>query len=1023
MRFAAFPTGSPARELSAPEPILELLAAESPFIDYGKILPNEEQPQTRVDGQTLYFPDMALLALLALASNVWLCVRLFSAEARLDTILRLMAGSPDQGRQLPAPHPRPVLGDPGWAQRQTGDLAEFLAALDVPRIRANVVAEKIVRTWASIRPIERDPVQSDGNRHAATRRVLVVHGRDIGLRSEITALFKELGLEPVFWAPTVSKSGATPSQSSETMVMAFKTTYAVVVLISDADFAGPSSSADAPVHMEMTVGAGYALSSNPARTLVLHRGVHLPDQHPFGERVMRFDGNEESRREAIRRLSAMGYNEMIKIHVGVLSFKEEEYEALLDKFKPSRVRHGKNRSYDVAEIETPNGICRVAVTRAAQGNLNAQTAATELLGDLAPTFVLVVGIAGGIPTPDFSLGDVVISDYIQDLTLEDTGTSPEARRFNALGGPLHPKATRIVERIRSIERTTHRWSDAASVGVERPTCAGVHTTSDRSWNSEIDEAFALHSKRSDPKATARKIASSDRLIKDPDLLRNWRTVLKAVSAVEMESAGVYILCQREGVPVLAIRGISDIVGWKRDEAWTLYACHTAAAFAKMLVSSGVFAEPKTPPDDKLTGNPDMNSADASDYHGASAANPTPPRIFISYSHDTNAHVERVLLLANQLRDEGFDIRLDQYVDNLPEGWTRWMQRQIEEVDFVLFVCSTTYRARFEGRAEPGSRQGATWEGFLATQVLRDANSLNTRFVPVYFDDSNPDDIPVPLRAATCYRLPDRYDDLYRQLAGPLKTAASGRVRDRRWLGQVVQNRGATIGQQINVAGSASFGAVTFTPSPSPHTAARAHPTEPAASFKPAKILLFTANAADQHRMLALESELRMINDALQRARLRDHYNLQISPAITFAQLVHDLDDHAPRFVHFGGHGDATGALILKTHDFQDITVSVDHLRQLFAELCDQPDLVVFATCHSRDLAAAVSLHVGHAIGFSGPLQDLAAPTFSAVLYERLAARNPPDVRRAFRLARLATIAAGFPDVENACLFDHTGAAL
>jgi nucleoside phosphorylase len=68
----------------------------------------------------------------------------------------------------------------------------------------------------------------------------------------------------------------------------------------------------------------------------------------------------------------------------------------------------------------------------------------------------------------------------------------------------------------------------------------------------------------------------------------------AVSVVEMESAGVYIPCQRNNVPVLAIWGISDIVGWKRDDAWTLYACHTASAYARMLVEAGVFCSKSEP---------------------------------------------------------------------------------------------------------------------------------------------------------------------------------------------------------------------------------------------------------------------------------------------------------------------------------------------------------------------------------------------------------------------------------------------
>ncbi|MCP3964595.1 MAG: protein kinase [bacterium] len=276
------------------------------------------------------------------------------------------------------------------------------------------------------------------------------------------------------------------------------------------------------------------------------------------------------------------------VDVGIITVKEEEYEALLDKFSPTETLEGRNRDYDVASIETDRGVCRVAITRSVQhGNAHAQNTATELLRDLDPSFVLAVGIAGSVPTPDFCLGDVVISDYIQDLTLEATGTGQSSRRHKILGGPLHPSATRIVERLRAIERA-NSWNTAEAVAAPRPGLEGTHTTDDIEWNAEISAALERHSKRSAPLATVRKIASSDRLIKAPELLKTWRTVLKAVSAVEMESAGVYIPCQRYNIPVLAIRGISDIVGWERDEGWTLYACHTAAAYARMLVGAGVF---------------------------------------------------------------------------------------------------------------------------------------------------------------------------------------------------------------------------------------------------------------------------------------------------------------------------------------------------------------------------------------------------------------------------------------------------
>ena len=39
-----------------------------------------------------------------------------------------------------------------------------------------------------------------------------------------------------------------------------------------------------------------------------------------------------------------------------------------------------------------------------------------------------------------------------------------------------------------------------------------------------------------------------------------------------------------------------------------------------------------------------------------------PRVFISYSHDTEAHRDKVLAFADRLcRDDGIDVSLDQYL--------------------------------------------------------------------------------------------------------------------------------------------------------------------------------------------------------------------------------------------------------------------------------------------------------------------------------------------------------------------------
>ena len=42
-----------------------------------------------------------------------------------------------------------------------------------------------------------------------------------------------------------------------------------------------------------------------------------------------------------------------------------------------------------------------------------------------------------------------------------------------------------------------------------------------------------------------------------------------------------------------------------------------------------------------------------------------PRVFLSYSHDSDAHRERVLALSEPLRQDGIDTILDQYVNGAP----------------------------------------------------------------------------------------------------------------------------------------------------------------------------------------------------------------------------------------------------------------------------------------------------------------------------------------------------------------------
>ncbi len=69
----------------------------------------------------------------------------------------------------------------------------------------------------------------------------------------------------------------------------------------------------------------------------------------------------------------------------------------------------------------------------------------------------------------------------------------------------------------------------------------------------------------------------------------------------------------------------------------------------------------------------------------------PPKVFISYSHDSPAHADRVLALASRLRGDGVEAILDQFEEfGPPEGWPRWMSKHLRDVDFAVMVCTVRY---------------------------------------------------------------------------------------------------------------------------------------------------------------------------------------------------------------------------------------------------------------------------------------------------------------------------------------------
>jgi TIR domain len=101
-------------------------------------------------------------------------------------------------------------------------------------------------------------------------------------------------------------------------------------------------------------------------------------------------------------------------------------------------------------------------------------------------------------------------------------------------------------------------------------------------------------------------------------------------------------------------------------------------------------------------------------------------VFISYSHDSLSHAHAVLALSDKLRSEGIDCVLDQYETSPPEGWPRWMDREIRDAKFVLMICTELYHRRVMNKEEVGVGLGVRWEGNLICQHIYNEGSTNTK---------------------------------------------------------------------------------------------------------------------------------------------------------------------------------------------------------------------------------------------------------------------------------------------------------
>ncbi|HEX3765513.1 MAG TPA: CHAT domain-containing protein [Kofleriaceae bacterium] len=169
--------------------------------------------------------------------------------------------------------------------------------------------------------------------------------------------------------------------------------------------------------------------------------------------------------------------------------------------------------------------------------------------------------------------------------------------------------------------------------------------------------------------------------------------------------------------------------------------------------------------------------------------------------------------------------------------------------------------------------------------------------------------------------------------------------------------------------------------------------QPLAAPPPVCMLMLAANPPPTAR-LRIDEEVRSIDQAIQRGRHRERFQLAAQWAVRAIDLQHHLLRYRPAVVHFSGHGEA-GALVLEDDAGGAQPLQPDQLAGLFAQLGQHTRCALLSACYTQLQAEAIARHVPCVIGMSHAVSDLAAIAFSIGFYEALV--HGESIKTAFEL--------------------------
>jgi len=284
-----------------------------------------------------------------------------------------------------------------------------------------------------------------------------------------------------------------------------------------------------------------------------------PQRFPAAGVDLPFPSTEIATPEAVSEWAPKAH----QVDFAIITALEKEAKAIVRRLENHTVKRFEDRdirTYHCGTVpiqDTDRAYRVVVVLLPSMGEIPAAVAVTDAVTCWKPRFVLMVGIAGGIPQDDLDLGDVVVADQIVGYEygkVTDEGIKPRDR--------VYPVSALLLDRVRNF------W--------------------DESWTGEVNVPRPGNAARPVSKLFVGPIASGNKVIASTGFRQQLKTRWPKLIALEMEGEGVFaaVFDRPQIRNALVIRGICDMADERKSDEWQEYAADAAAAFAVSFLRSG-----------------------------------------------------------------------------------------------------------------------------------------------------------------------------------------------------------------------------------------------------------------------------------------------------------------------------------------------------------------------------------------------------------------------------------------------------